>query len=181
MGGSPQPSVKEDANEDPLFLDMSTLDIDFDAQSNGQSPISLEEEYFDMNFTNRSQDSLVRSPTPSGSELSDLSDADRVEGMDIEEDPDFISHNCGLFTEADDLENIEGNLKLFAMLTFMYLQVWHSAQRLTHFTISVLEDPHNPIEGLESMARTLPTLKCHLGVNPDTHITYFFLCPNCWK
>ena len=110
MGGSPQPSVKEDANEDPLFLDMSTLDIDFDAQSNGQSPISLEEEYFDMNFTNRSQDSLVRSPTTSGSELIDLSDADRVEGMDIEEDPDFISHNCGLFTEADDLENIEGNL-----------------------------------------------------------------------
>jgi hypothetical protein len=64
--GSPQTSVKEDANEDPPFLDMSTSDIDFDDQSNGQSrsdagtPISLEEEYFDMNFTNRSQDSLVR-------------------------------------------------------------------------------------------------------------------------
>ena len=110
FGGSPQPSVKKDANEDPLFLDMSTSDIDFDAQSNGQSPISLEEEYFDINFTNRSQDSLVRSPTPSGSELSDLSDADGVEGIHIEEDPDFISHDCGLFTEADDLENIEGNL-----------------------------------------------------------------------
>ena len=91
--GSSQLSVKEDANEDPLFLDMSTSDIDFDAQSNGQSPILLEEEYFDMNFTNRSQDSLVRSPTPSGSELSDLSDADGVEGIDIEEDPDLVSRD----------------------------------------------------------------------------------------
>ena len=95
--GSSQLSVKEDANEDPLFLDMSTSDLDFDAQSNGQSrsgtPISLEEEYFDMNFTNRSQDSLVRSPTPSGSELSDLSDADGVEGIDIEEDPDLVSRD----------------------------------------------------------------------------------------
>jgi hypothetical protein len=112
---SPQPSVKEDVNEDPFFLDMSTSDIDFDAQSNGQSrsdagtPISLEEEYFNMNFTNRSQDSLVRSPTPSGSELDDLSDADEDEGIVIEEDPDFVSRDR-LFAEADDLQNIEGDL-----------------------------------------------------------------------
>jgi hypothetical protein len=31
------------------------------------------------------------------------------------------------------------------------------------------------------MARTLPTLERRLGVNPDAHITYFFLCPDCWK
>ena len=94
---------------------MSTLDIDFNAQSNGESisdagtPILLEEEYFDINFTNRSQDSLVRSLTPSGSELGNLSDADEDDGIEIEEDPDFVSHHR-LFVGADDLENIEGNL-----------------------------------------------------------------------
>jgi hypothetical protein len=50
-----------------------------------------------------------------------------------------------------------------------------------HATISALEDPQNPIEDLENMARTLPTLERRLGVNPDAHITYFFLCPDCWK
>jgi hypothetical protein len=203
---SPQPSVKEDANEDPLFPDMSTSDIDFDAQSNGQSrsdagtPISLEEEYFNMDFTNRSQDSLVRSPTPSGSELDDLSDADEGEGIVIEQDPDFVSRDR-LFAEADDLENIEGDLAKIPpafdehpVIRNAYIHVFASAafgsathaqcqDNLTaqHSTISALEDPHNPIEGLESMARTLPTLERRLGVNPDAHITYFFLCPDCWK
>ena len=183
--GSPQPSVKEDANEDPIFLDMSTSDIDFDAQSNGQSrsgtPISLEEEYFDMNFTNRSQDSLVRSPTPSGSELGDLSDADEDEGIEIEDDPDFISHDC-LFAEVDDLENIEGDLTEIPpafdkhpVIFNAYIHVFASAAfssmthaqcqnnlMAQHSTISALEDPHNPIEGLKSMARTLPTLEHRL-------------------
>ena len=77
---------------------MSTSDIYFDAQSNGQlrsdagTPISLEEEYFDVNFTNRSQDSLVRSPTPSGSELGNLSDAD--------EDLPTLEHHLGVNPDA---------------------------------------------------------------------------------
>ena len=32
-----------------------------------------------------------------------------------------------------------------------------------------------------TMARTLRTVENHLGVNPDKSITYFFLCPLCWK
>ena len=95
--------------------------------------------------------------------------------MDIEEDPDFISHGH-LFAEADDLENIEGDLTeiplacdkhpvihnayihVFASATFGLATHAQCQDNLTaqHSTISALEDPHNPIEGLESMARTLP-------------------------
>jgi hypothetical protein len=64
---------------------------------------------------------------------------DEDKGKEIEEDPDFVSRDR-LFAESDDLENIEGDLteippafdELFAMLTFMYLQVQHSARRLMH-------------------------------------------------
>jgi hypothetical protein len=144
----------------------------------------------DMNFTNRSQVSLVRSPTPPGSELGDLSDADEDEGVEIEEDPDFVSR-YRLFAKADDLENIEGDLNeippafdehsvirnafihVFASAAFGSATCAQCQDNLTaqHSTISALEDPHNPIEGLERMARTLSTLERRLAVNPDARIT----------
>ncbi|KAI0037613.1 hypothetical protein FA95DRAFT_1457055, partial [Auriscalpium vulgare] len=36
------------------------------------------------------------------------------------------------------------------------------------------------IEGLDSMARTLPTVERRLRVNADPYIVYKFLCPQCW-
>lgn len=36
-------------------------------------------------------------------------------------------------------------------------------------------------EGLEDMARTLPTAERRLGVNLDSIITYLFICLSCWQ
>jgi len=125
---------------------------------------------------------------------------DEDKGKEIEEDPDFVSRDR-LFAESDDLENIEGDLTEIppaidehSVIRNAYINIFASAAFgsathaqcqdnliAQHSTISALEDPHNPIEGLESMARTLSTLERRLGVNPDAHITYFFLCPDCWK
>ena len=72
-------------------------DLESDAGSDGQlylrsdagTPLSLDKEYFGMDFANRSWDSLVRSLTPSDSELDDLSDADEDKHIVIEEDLNF--------------------------------------------------------------------------------------------
>lgn len=37
------------------------------------------------------------------------------------------------------------------------------------------------IPGLEKMAVTLRTAERRLGVDPDAHITYYFLCDHCWE
>ena len=112
--------------------------------------------------------------------MDDLSDADEDEGIVIEKDPDFVSRNR-LFMEADDLENIEGDLAEIPpafdehpVICNAYIHVFASTAfglathaqcqdnlMAQHSMISALKDPYNPIEGLESMARTLPTLECH--------------------
>ncbi|KAH7919441.1 hypothetical protein BV22DRAFT_1023015 [Leucogyrophana mollusca] len=37
------------------------------------------------------------------------------------------------------------------------------------------------IDGLDDMARKLPTVKKRLGVALDSLITYYFICPSCWN
>ncbi|KAG1836471.1 hypothetical protein DFJ58DRAFT_637074, partial [Suillus subalutaceus] len=41
--------------------------------------------------------------------------------------------------------------------------------------------PDIEYQGLDDMARTLPTAEKHLRVNLNTIITYLFLCPTCWQ
>jgi hypothetical protein len=173
-----------------------------DAESNGNgrsasaSPVSLDEEFDRLDFRNRSREIIVRTPSPSGSELSD----EEEELVVIEEDPNFIPRER-IFAEVDDqddpLDDPEGlppafdehpairnaYIHVFANAAFGSATQIQSQNSLIalHSTISALEDPNNLIEGLDAMALTLPTLERRLGVNPDAHITYFFLCPDCWK
>ncbi|KAG2143582.1 hypothetical protein DEU56DRAFT_884230, partial [Suillus clintonianus] len=41
--------------------------------------------------------------------------------------------------------------------------------------------PEVEFDGLDDMARTLPTIEHRLGVNLNSIITYLFLCPTCWR
>ena len=47
---------------------------------------------------------------------------------------------------------------------------------------TMLAGDDSPVDlDLDNMARTLRTVEKRLGVNPDKIITYYFLCPDCWK
>lgn len=46
--------------------------------------------------------------------------------------------------------------------------------------LSLAERTGYQIPGLENMARTLRTVERRLGVDPDQHIIYYFLCTHCW-
>lgn len=47
---------------------------------------------------------------------------------------------------------------------------------------SMKENEASDLEAeLLDMARTLRTVENRLGVNPDQYITYYFLCPLCWR
>lgn len=53
----------------------------------------------------------------------------------------------------------------------------------THSTIRTMLSKTLAPEDLDlaHMARTLRTVENRLGVNPDKLLTYYFLCPQCWK
>ena len=180
---------------DEFDADAGPSDINNNA-SRAASPVSLDEEFAGLDFRNRSRESLIRGPSPSGSEPSD----DDEELVVIEDDPNFIPRER-LFAEADDPDDPPDGpdglppafdehpairnayVHVFANAAFGSATHVQSQNSLIaqHSTISSLEDPNNPIEGLDNMAMTLSTLERRLGVNPDAHITYFFLCPDCWK
>lgn len=49
-----------------------------------------------------------------------------------------------------------------------------------HTFRAVEESTGTVLDGLENMARTLPTLQRRLGVDPDQYIKYYFVCDSCW-
>lgn len=53
----------------------------------------------------------------------------------------------------------------------------------THSTIRTMLAGAPPPDNLDlhNMACTLRTVEKHLGVNPNRLLTYYFLCPECWK
>jgi len=149
------------------------LDINNNA-SRAASPVSLDEEFDGLDFQNRSRESLIRSPSPSGSEPSD----DDEELVVIEDDPNFIPRER-LFAEADDPDDPADGpdglppafdehpairnayVHVFANAAFGSATHVQSQNSLIaqHSTISSLEDPSNPSEGLDNMAMTLSTLE----------------------
>jgi len=70
-------------------------------------------------------------------------------------------------------------IRAFVMATF---------KGATHETIKIMLDgiyvalssSPEPVAGLESMARTFPTVEKRLNVCFDDFIVYYFLCPMCW-
>lgn len=44
-----------------------------------------------------------------------------------------------------------------------------------------IQAPEVAFDGLDDMARTLPTIEHRLGVNLNSLIIYLFLCPICWR
>ena len=136
----------------------------------------------------------------SDSENEDNTSNNEEELVVIEDDPNFVPQER-LFAVLEDLDNqpeppqdIPLAFDEHPAIRNAYIHVFSNAAfgSATHVqsqnsliaqqsTMITLQDPLNPIEGLENLALTLPTLERRLGVNLDAHITYFFLCPDCWK
>jgi len=168
-------------------------------RSTSASPLSLDEEFSHMDLQNWSVDSEAQSMSLDSENEDEMSD-NEAELVVIEEDPDFIPCER-LFAAADDHENepeppedvppafdehpaiYNAYIHVFANASFGSATHAQSQNSLIahQSTMATLEDPNNPIEGLENMAMTLPTLEQCQGINPDAHIIYFFLCPDCWK
>ena len=122
-------------------------------------------------------ESLIRSPSPFGSEPSD----DDEELVIIEDDPNFIPWEW-LFAKADDPDDPADGpnglppafdeypaiqnayVHIFTNTAFVSATHVQSQNSLItqHSTISSLEDPNNPIEGLDNMAMTLSTLERYM-------------------
>ena len=69
---SPNRSPTNQAMGDEFDADAGLSDINNNV-SQAASPVSLDEEFAGLDFRNRSRESLIRSPSPSGSEPSDRS------------------------------------------------------------------------------------------------------------
>ena len=143
-------------------------------------------------------------------ELEDSTDEEHEqepEGLypDLADDPMFIPR-ASLFDASDDrppdLEDEDSasdlppafyehpairNTYVHAFLGCSFKGMTHAAARiLLDGTAVALESarraaPALEFPGLETMARTLPTVEKRLGVSTDRFITYLFTCPVCWK
>jgi hypothetical protein len=198
---SPEP-IGDNSNaetEDQPDYDLPDMDFHTD-RSTSTSPLSLDEELAPMDFRNRALDREVQLGYASSSDSDNEASDNEEELVIIEEDPDFVPRER-LFAGLGDLEHQpeppedvplaffehpairNAYIHVFANAAFGSATNVQSQNSLIALqsAMTTVQDPLNPIEGLENMALTLPTLERRLGVNPDAHITYFFLCPDCWK
>jgi len=133
------------------------------------------------------------------SNLPDLSDEE--DGINIEQDPLFLSRDTVYNNTDDDNDGDDSNIPA-AMLehpalrnAYVHAFVDAAYRGATHESVkSMLTSTHSTIRtmladvaisppglDLDNMARTLRTVERRLGVDPDKIITYYFLCPDCWK
>ncbi|SJK99586.1 uncharacterized protein ARMOST_02894 [Armillaria ostoyae] len=139
----------------------------------------------------------------------DLSDSEESntgddEGQDTMQDPLFqtraslfdptLPHN--VFTDEDDFDfrELPRAFDDHPTIRNQYIRIFLASafDGLTHNGASMLLDGHAiglqaanrrglSFPGLESYARTLPTVEKRLGVSTDGFITYFFICNICWS
>ncbi|KAG2121932.1 hypothetical protein DEU56DRAFT_711209, partial [Suillus clintonianus] len=130
-------------------------------------------------------------------------EVDLDEDYDLVNDPAFNPVN--IFGDDDDFQQASDEEDLFdepaafdehSAIRNAYVRAYVATafKGATHEVARIISDgaaralssarnqaPHIVFEGLDDMARTLPTIERRLGVNLDLLITYLFLCPTCWK
>lgn len=77
------------------------------------------------------------------------------------------------------------NIYIRVFLNAAFNRTTHEGVRLQlegHYKALLATQAHFGIEfeGLDHIARTLPTLEKRLGVDPNQYITYYFVCNKCW-
>ncbi|KAI0062605.1 hypothetical protein BV25DRAFT_1915767 [Artomyces pyxidatus] len=131
----------------------------------------------------------------------DDSDSSSGEDIDVLKDPAFRTREELFYgdvsddkaAQADDTELPPAfsedpairNIYISAFLQATFHGATHEAIKLfldTNYETlaSIQERTAVEIPGLDKMARTLPTVERHLGLDANTFLVYYFLCDTCW-
>ncbi|KAH9839027.1 uncharacterized protein C8Q71DRAFT_893893 [Rhodofomes roseus] len=151
-----------------------------DANSRLQTPVSLRSPASLHDSDSDEEDAPVLEDDPTYASREELFDSEELHDSIVDTDSDS-SGDPPAFSEDPAIRN--AYIEAFLAATF---------QHATHDLVqSMLEGQHaafldlsqrlgGEIPGLDRMAHTLRTAERRLGLDPDEHIVYYFLCDICW-
>ena len=198
------------SDEDHLHVDDEGSDFEPALGSECQTLLDHEDTDFGFsqaeNDTNGAQPGSLS--TPPACTASDLDCGDYEDEINLEDDPLFLSREAafldppeisgdadiGFHDEAmvdDELppafseSPLIRNIYITAFLLSSYHHASHEAIKLflnSHHQSLLSIHQHTGLEipGLDSMARTLPTVEKRLRIDPGQYIVYHFVCNQCW-
>lgn len=126
---------------------------------------------------------------PLHADLEDLFSEDDLHGAGVNDDLDDETGLPPAFSEDPVLRNIYVNVALarargatHAACAEMLASHRCTLEALSRRTITIDGVPHKAItiDGLDTMAGTVRTVERRLGIDPDQHIVYNFVCTVCW-
>lgn len=163
----------DDDRRDRRFLD--AMDAEYDNDPDG---IDANNELYNEDFGLPEGEDEIELPQ---FQFALIDEANEEFDLVPNDDPDDVGDNLGVLCEALQEHETVRNVYIDAFIQKVVYGATHRAlkHQLRAARRTIAANPNVPLEDIANMAQTIKTVENRLGVNTDSIVTTFTLCPIC--